>query len=173
MPDALDSIHVPKGVTALYVQTGDGYKIADAATIHRVAESVGLRALRKGSPVLSAPANTRQFLRAHLGALEHEVFAMLVLDNRHRLIEYVELFRGTVDGASVHPREVVKEVLKRNGVAVIFAHNHPSGVADASQADELITRRLRDALALIDVRVLDHLIVGDDKINSFAERGLL
>jgi DNA repair protein RadC len=98
---------------------------------------------------------------------------MLVLDNRHRLIEYVELFRGTVDGASVHPREVVKETLKRNGAAVIFAHNHPSGHAEPSQADELITRRLRDALALIDVRVLDHFIVGDDKTLSFAERGLL
>lgn len=158
----------------LFVCNPDGsYAPAPAAVVCAVAEVNGLRALRRGSPVMSAPANTRQFLRAHLGPLEHEMFAMLVLDNRHRLIEYVELFRGTVDGASVHPREVVKEVLKRNGAAVIFAHNHPSGVADASQADELITRRLRDALALIDVRVLDHLIVGDDKTLSFAERGLL
>jgi len=158
----------------LFVCNPDGtYAPADPLTIRHVAETAGLRALRKGSPVMSAPANTREFLRAHLGPLEHEVFAMLVLDNRHRLIEYVELFRGTIDGASVHPREVVKETLSRNGAAVIFAHNHPSGVAEASQADEMITRRLRDALALIDVRVLDHLIVGDEKILSFAERGLL
>lgn len=158
----------------LFVCNPDGtYAPASVDVVRIVAESTGRRALRKGSPVLSAPANTREFLRAHLGSLEHEVFAMLILDNRHRLIEYVELFRGTIDGASVHVREVVKEVLKRNGAAVIFAHNHPSGVAEASQADELITRRLRDALALIDVRVLDHLIIGDEKINSFAERGLL
>lgn len=159
---------------ALFVRTESGdYAPAPAAVVRAVAEVNGLRALRKGSPVMSAPANTREFLRAHLGHLEHEVFVMLVLDNRHRLIEYVELFRGTVDGASVHPREVVKETLKRNGAAVIFAHNHPSGVAEPSQADELITRRLRDALALIDVRVLDHLIIGDEKTLSFAERGLL
>jgi len=159
---------------ALFVLNPDGtYAPAPAATVRAVAEVNGLRALRKGSPVMSAPANTREFLRAHLGPLEHEVFAMLVLDNRHRLIEYVELFRGTVDGASVHTREVVKETLKRNGAAVIFAHNHPSGCADQSQADEFITRRLKDALGLIEVRVLDHLIVGDDKILSFAERGLL
>jgi len=158
----------------LFTLQPDGtYAPADTATICRVAEVRGRGALRKGSPVLSAPANTRAFLRSHLGQLEHEVFAMLVLDNRHRLIEYVELFRGTIDGASVHPREVVKEILKRNGAAVIFAHNHPSGVSEASQADELITRRLRDGLSLIDVRVLDHLIIGSESTLSFAERGLL
>ncbi|HZO54917.1 MAG TPA: DNA repair protein RadC [Bryobacteraceae bacterium] len=158
----------------LYKRNADGsYALADTATICKVADVRGRLALRKGSPVMSAPANTRAFLRAHLGTLEHEVFAMLILDNRHRLIEYVELFRGTIDGASVHPREVVKEVLKRNGAAVIFSHNHPSGVAEASQADELITRRLRDALALIDVRVLDHLIIGAENTLSFAERGMI
>jgi len=176
MSDALDAITPVPGFTTyqLFKRNADGsYAPADTATICKVADVRGRNALRKGSPTMSAPANTRAFLRAHLGQLEHEVFAMLVLDTRHRLIEYVELFRGTIDGASVHPREVVKETLNRNGAAVIFAHNHPSGVAEASQADELITRRLRDALALIDVRVLDHFIVAGESTLSFAERGLL
>jgi DNA repair protein RadC len=102
-----------------------------------------------------------------------EVFCCLFLDNRHRLIAFDELFRGTIDGASVHPREVVRQALQRNAAAVILAHNHPSGVAEPSQADELITHRLKDALALVDIRVLDHLIVGDSRCTSFAERGLL
>ena len=96
-----------------------------------------------------------------------------LLDNRHRLIEFVELFRGTIDGASVHPREVVKEALKHNAAAVIFVHPHPSGIAEASTADELITRRLKDALQLVDIRVLDHLIVAGDQVVSFAGRGLI
>ncbi len=101
------------------------------------------------------------------------MFCCLHLDSRHRLIAFEELFRGTVDGATVHPREVVRQSLARNSAAVIFAHNHPSGVAEPSHADELITQRLREALALVDVRVLDHLIVGEDRCMSFAERGLL
>jgi DNA repair protein RadC len=129
-------------------------------------------ALRAG-PALNAPANTRQFLTAQLRDRPYEVFCCLHLDNRHRLIHFEEVFRGTIDGASVHPREVVRQALRYNAAALIFAHNHPSGVAEASQADELITRRLRDALALIDIRVLDHLIVGDNSCLSFAERGLL
>jgi DNA repair protein RadC len=104
-----------------------------------------------------------------LGTLEHEIFAVLFLDNRHRLIECVELFRGTIDGASVHPREVVKEALSRNAAAVIFAHNHPSGVAEQSNADELITKRLASSLSTVDTRVL----VAGDEILSFAERGLI
>jgi DNA repair protein RadC len=129
-------------------------------------------ALRAG-PALNAPANTRQFLTAQLRDRPYEVFCCLHLDNRHRLIHFEEVFRGTIDGASVHPREVVRQALQYNAAALIFAHNHPSGVAEASQADELITRRLRDALALVDIRVLDHLIVGDNSCLSFAERGLL
>lgn len=124
-------------------------------------------------PTLLAPQATRAFLVAQLRDRPHEMFCCLHLDNRHRLIAFEELFRGTIDGASVHPREVVKHALARNAAAVILAHNHPSGVAEPSQADELITVRLRDALALVDIRVLDHLIVGDGCCVSFAERGLI
>ncbi|MFO1401775.1 MAG: DNA repair protein RadC [Steroidobacteraceae bacterium] len=129
-------------------------------------------ALRSG-PVLDSPRATRDFLIARLRDSPHELFCCLHLDNRHRLIAFDELFRGTIDGASVHPREVVKQALARNAAALILAHNHPSGVAEPSQADELITRRLREALALVDIRVLDHLIVADTGCLSFAERGLL
>jgi len=116
---------------------------------------------------------TRRYLKSKLRNYDREVFACLYLDNQHRLIRYQELFFGTIDGASVHPREVVKSVLVENAAAVIFAHNHPSGIAEPSQADERITRHLKSALALIDVRVLDHMIVGDKEVVSFAERGLL
>jgi len=124
-------------------------------------------------PALESPAATRNFLISRLRDLPYEVFCCLYLDNRHRLMAFQELFRGTIDGASVHPREVVREALGRNAAAVILAHNHPSGVAEPSQADELITLRLKEALALVDIRVLDHLIVGDSRCTSFAERGLL
>lgn len=119
------------------------------------------------------PGAVRQFLHSRLRDLPHEVFACLFLDNRHRLIEYRQLFRGTIDGASVHPREVVREALALGAAAVILAHNHPSGIAEPSSADRHITTRLRDALALMDIRVLDHLVVGDGEITSFAERGLI
>lgn len=124
-------------------------------------------------PALDDRLRTSEFLLAQLRDRPYEVFCCLHLDSRHRLIAYDELFRGTVDGASVHPREVVRQALARNSAAVIFAHNHPSGVAEASQADKLVTRRLTDALALVEIRVLDHFIVGDTACLSFAERGLL
>ncbi|MDV7393097.1 DNA repair protein RadC, partial [Arthrospira platensis SPKY1] len=124
------------------------------------------------SEAFTSPAATRQYLRARLRGYHHEVFACLFLDNQNRLIRYEELFTGTIDGASVYPREVVKRVLGHNAAAVIFAHNHPSGVAEPSQADQHITRRLQQALDLVDVRVLDHLIVGDGEVVSLAERGL-
>lgn len=130
------------------------------------------REMRYGD-TLSSPAKVREFLNYRFALLEHEVFAMIALDNRHRVIEYVELFRGTVDGAAVYPREVMKEVLQLNAAAVIFSHNHPSGVAEPSDADITITRKLSDALALIDVRVLDHLVIGHNASTSLAERGLL
>jgi DNA repair protein RadC len=111
--------------------------------------------VRRGT-TLSSPRATRDFLTLKLGTLDHEVFALIFLDKRHRVISYVEMFRGTIDGASVHPREVVKEALKHNAAAVILAHPHPSGIAEPSQADELITNRLKEALGLVDVRILDH-----------------
>lgn len=117
--------------------------------------------------------NVRRFLTAQLRHKGHEVFAALFLDNQHRLLLYRELFQGTIDGASVYPREVVKQVLQLNAAAVIFAHNHPSGISEPSQADRHITQQLRDALALVDVRVLDHFVVGEGEITSFAERGWL
>jgi DNA repair protein RadC len=112
-------------------------------------------------------------LTLKLGTLEREVFAVIFLDKRHRLISYQEMFQGTIDGASVHPRQVVKEVLKQNAAVVILAHPHLSGVAEPSQADELITNRLKEALSLIDVRILGHIIVAGGDTISFAERGLL
>ncbi len=124
-------------------------------------------------PVLANPRSVSEYLAVHYAGQQREVFGCLFLDNRHRLIRFDEVFHGTIDGASVHPREVVKLALARNAAAVILAHNHPSGVAEPSQADELITVRLRDALALVDIRVLDHLVVGGNVVVSFAERGLL
>lgn len=126
-----------------------------------------------GRDVMTSPDSTRKYLKARLRGLPHEVFACLFLDNRHRVIEYKELFRGTIDGASVHPREVACEAMRANAAAVIFAHNHPSGVAEPSQSDLRITEQLTNALALLDVRVLDHIIVGEGEGTSFAERGLL
>lgn len=128
--------------------------------------------LKRDNP-LTSPDNTRKYLKSRLRAYAHEVFACIFLDNRHRVIEFEELFNGTIDGASIHPREVVKRALHHNAAAVIFAHNHPSGVAEPSQSDVAITRRLNDALALVDIRVLDHFIVGDREVLSFAERGLI
>jgi DNA repair protein RadC len=124
-------------------------------------------------PALDSPETARAFLLAQLRDRPYEVFCCMHLDARHRLIAFEEMFRGTIDGASVHPREVVRQALARNSAAVILAHNHPSGVAEPSHADELITTRLRDALALVDIRVLDHLVIGDGRCMSFAERGLL
>lgn len=123
--------------------------------------------------VIANPEDTRQYLKSRLRDRPYEVFAALFLDNRHQIITFEELFRGTIDGASVYPREVVKKALEQNAAALIVAHNHPSGVAEPSSADERITIRLKDALALVDIRLLDHLIIGDGEIVSLAERGVL
>jgi DNA repair protein RadC len=123
--------------------------------------------------VLSKPDETRDFLRLRLADYRNEVFGCLFLDNRHRIIAVRELFQGTIDGASVYPRVVVQQAMEVNAAAVVFFHNHPSGVAEPSHADEAITRRLKDALALVDVRVLDHFVVSAGESVSFAERGLL
>ena len=129
--------------------------------------------LQTRDQVFTSPSATRDYLHLQLSERQQEVFCCLFLDSQHRLIEYQELFVGTIDGCSVYPREVVKSALKVNAAAVIFAHNHPSGVAEPSVADERITERLKEALALMDIRVLDHFIVGDSSVVSFAERGLL
>jgi DNA repair protein RadC len=131
-----------------------------------------LERLQRG-PGLSDPTEAGGFLQASLRDLGHELFVCLFLDNRHRVICYEPLFRGTIDGATVHPREVVRQALACDAAAVILAHNHPSGVAEPSDADCRITRRLADALALVDIRVLDHLIVGDGDCVSLAQRGLI
>ncbi|MEC9362181.1 MAG: DNA repair protein RadC [Pseudomonadota bacterium] len=120
---------------------------------------------------LSSPQAAADYLRAQLRDREHEVFGVVFLDTQHRVLAYEELARGTVDGAAVYPREVVKAALRRNAAAVILAHNHPSGIAEPSAADRALTERLRQALGTIDVRVLDHLVVGDGAPVSFAERG--
>jgi DNA repair protein RadC len=148
------------------------YRPADPEEILAEARAIHSRRTRRGT-CLTSPRAARDFLTMRYASLEHEVFAVLFLDTRHRLIDCTDLFRGTVDGASVHPREVVKEALARNAATVILVHNHPSGVAEPSHADELITTRLRDALALVDIRVLDHLIVAGASITSLAERGVL
>ncbi|ASF45610.1 RadC family protein [Methylovulum psychrotolerans] len=128
--------------------------------------------LQRGN-ALTSPDITRAYLSAQLRGYNYEVFACLFLDNQHRVIQLEELFRGTIDGASVYPREVAKRALHHNAAALIFAHNHPSGIAEPSQADKHITDKLKQALSLFDIRVLDHFIVGDGQPYSFAEHGLL
>jgi DNA repair protein RadC len=122
---------------------------------------------------LSKPDETRNYLRLRLADYRNEVFGSLFLDNRHRIIAVRELFQGTIDGASVHPRVVVQQAMEVNAAAMVFFHNHPSGIAEPSRADEMLTRRLTDALALVDVRVLDHFVISAGESVSFAERGLL
>jgi DNA repair protein RadC len=134
------------------------------------------RALREemsSRDALSSPGAVRDYLRLSLSGREHEVFVALLLDAQHRVIACEELFRGTLTQTSVYPREVVKCALRHNAAAVIFAHNHPSGVAEPSHADEILTRSLRAALTLVDIQVLDHFIVAGSRTMSFAERGLL
>ncbi|HUJ87710.1 MAG TPA: DNA repair protein RadC [Burkholderiales bacterium] len=147
-------------------------KAAQLAAVLEMARRCLGEQLRAGA-ALNSPAAVRDYLRLALGAREHEVFVALFLDAQHRVIAVEELFRGTLTQTSVYPREVVKAALRRNAAALILAHNHPSGVAQPSQADELLTRSLRDALALVDVKVLDHFIVAGNQTLSFAERGLL
>ncbi len=147
-------------------------KYAQVQAAMEMARRVMDEPLRQGQP-LKSPDDTRAYLRSRLGTFPHEVFAGLFLDNRHRIIQYQELFRGTIDGAAVYPREVVRQALEFNAAAVIFAHNHPSGVAEPSQADISLTSRLKEALSLVDIRVLDHMIVGHGEVVSLAERGLM
>ena len=154
---------------------GKGLGLAKFAQLQAVLEMSRryLQQQLKEGDALTSPVATRRYLQARLRHLPHEVFCCLFLDNRHRVIGFEELFRGTIDGASVHPREVVKRALAHNAAALIMAHNHPSGVAEPSQADRHITDHLKRALSLIDIRVLDHIIIGEGEPVSLAERGWL
>lgn len=127
----------------------------------------------KREVTLGSTRETREFLQAQLRDRKNEVFCVLFLDNRHRVLAFEEMFQGTLNGTAVYPREIVKSALRRNAAAVILVHNHPSGVAEPSRADELLTSRLKEALTLVDIRLLDHLIVGDGETVSFSERGLI
>lgn len=150
---------------------GDSKYVALQAALE-VGQRCLAQRLERGD-ALTSPDLARTFLRSKLQDLPHELFCCLYLDTKHRVIRFEELFRGTIDGASVHPREVVRCALRHNAAAIIVAHNHPSGVAEPSAADNALTRRLQEALAMVDVRLLDHLVVGDGEVVSFTERGLL
>lgn len=139
--------------------------------LEKASEIMLERLVRQGK--LSSPQDTRHYLTAQLGPKEYEVFLVLFLDNQNQLLATEEMFRGTINAASVYPREVVKMALKHNAAAVIFAHNHPSGEPEPSQADRSLTDRLTAAMSLVDIRVLDHLVVGGGQTVSFAERGWL
>lgn len=158
---------------ALAAEQGIGpVRLAILKALPELAKRYFEQTLPTGQAIRS-PADTESFLMARLRDLPHELFCCIYLDNRHRIIAFEELFRGTIDGTSVYPREVVKQALAVNAAAVILAHNHPSGVAEPSQADERITRRLKSALELVDIRLLDHLVIGDGTSTSLASRGML
>jgi DNA repair protein RadC len=160
-------------VTELLVRDALGvYRPATGDEVLKAARQVIGRRVRRGT-TLTSPDVVRDYLRTKLATFEHEVFVTLLLDSQHRLIQYLELFRGTLAQTSVYPRDVVKAALAHNAAAMILAHNHPSGVAEPSRADELLTQALKQALSLVDVRVLDHFVVAGADIVSFAERGLL
>jgi DNA repair protein RadC len=157
----------------LFHHSADGtIQPASSAQVLAAAQEVLAHRMRRGAS-LQSPEKVREYLRMRLAHLDYEIVGLILVDQRHRVIEYVELFRGTLDGAGVHLREVVKLVLEKAAAACLLVHNHPSGVCDSSHADELVTQRLISALSLIDVRVLDHLIISAGGSFSFAERGLL
>ena len=157
----------------LLVRDVDGrYRPAHADEVLCHARRLLANRVRRGA-TMSSPQAVKDHLRLELGVLEHEVFCVLFLDAQHRIIALKQMFRGTVSQTSVYPREVVKEALSVNAAAVILAHNHPSGSVEPSRADEFLTQTLKTALALVDVRVLDHLVVAGADVCSFAERGLV
>ena len=147
-------------------------KYAQLQAVLEMARRHLLETVQRGD-ALTNPRECRDYLSAQLGSYPYEVFGCLFLDNQHRVIRFEEFFRGTIDGTGVYPREVIRRALQLNAAAIIFAHNHPSGVCSPSHADRQITRKLVDALALVDIRVLDHFIIGDAEGYSFAEHGLL
>ena len=136
--------------------------------LERAADALAVKYKREGT--FTNPTNVKEYLKLKLGAHDREVFAVMFLDNQHQLISFEELFFGTIDAAYIYPREVLKAALNHNAAAVVFAHNHPSGIAEPSQADRRITQRLVDALKLVDIRVLDHIVAGENCV-SFAEKG--
>jgi DNA repair protein RadC len=161
-------------MNTMMVLTGEGLRSATPAEIAEAAGFYALQALNKAKPIFTSPKATAEYLKALYVGRDYETFTVMFLDNRNQLIECEEMFRGTIDGASVHPREVLNACLWKGAASVVFSHNHPSGIAEPSQADDVITRRLREALALIDVRVLDHIIVGSTgSWVSMAETGML
>lgn len=150
----------------------DDLDTQDQVEVVRLALDV-LAARHAPGQLLGSPTDTRAYLRLMLAEYKNEVFACLFLDNRHRVIAFETLFWGTIDGTAVYPRVVVARALALNSAAVIFTHNHPSGVAEPSRADELLTQRLKEALALVEIRVLDHIIVSSEGAASMAERGCI
>lgn len=148
------------------------YQPASADQILEAARLVVDQRMQRGA-MFTSPVEVRGFFRDKLAGLEREVFAVAFLDTRHRLIDYAELFFGTVDGTEVHPREVVKQALLHNAAALVIAHNHPSGNLEPSAADRALTARLKQALALVDIRLLDHIVVGGRETVALAERGWL
>lgn len=159
------------GLPPLYVRSGTrSYKAASPDEVLEAARAVIGQRMQRGA-AFSDPQAAKVFFRDKLGGLEQEVFAAAFLDTRHRLVEYMELFHGTVDGAEVHPREVVRHALRCNAAAVIVAHNHPSGSEEPSAADRAVTARLKQSLALVDVRLIDHVVVGGLRTVALAERG--
>ena len=169
----MSQVHPQTQTIELLVRDEKGeYRLASGDEVLKAARQVIGRRVRRGTSMTS-PELVRDFLRTKLAELPHEIFVALLLDAQNRLLQYLELFRGTLAQTSVYPREVVKAALAHNAAAMILAHNHPSGVAEPSRADELLTQSLKQALALVDVRVLDHFIVAGADTVSFAERGLL
>ncbi len=157
----------------LYVRESETGRYRPAAESEVLNYAAALLAPRVLGQILSSPRDAQDFLRTRLARLEHEVFAVLYLDNRHRVLAFEELFRGTLNGTAVYPREVVKRSLTLNCAAVILVHNHPSGNPEPSTADDVLTRRLKEALSMVDIRVLDHLVIGCEGVVSFAESGRL
>ena len=160
-------------MTTLYVRDlfGDYAPAQPELIIVEAKRRIAAR-FRRGAS-LTSPNAAKEAIQLKLAEIEHEVFFIVYLDNQHRVIEFAELFRGTIDGASVYPREVVKAALNVNAAAVIFAHNNPSGLAQPSEADRKLTHRLTMAWNVVDIRVLDHFVVGADEVYSFAEHGLI
>jgi DNA repair protein RadC len=158
--------------TGLHRKSAEGFvPVADAEVIGAALSVLSAQVSRGNT--LNSPRAVREFLAIRYANLEHEVFTCIFLDNRHRVIACEDLFRGTIDGASVYPREVVKAALAHNAAACLLAHPHPSGIAEPSQADEFITRRLKEALALVDIRLIDHVVIGGGAFVSLAERGVI